>query len=66
MTTLTVEQVAQRLHCSAYTVRKHISEGNLRASKVAKRWLVSEDDLALWLEENANRAPHRRRRRRAA
>jgi excisionase family DNA binding protein len=63
---LTAPQVAEQMHCTAATVIKHIKQGGLRATKPAKQWLIAEEDLAEWLDENANRAPRRKRRRRAS
>lgn len=65
---LTVPEVADRLRCKPWTVRRLINDTNgLRASFIGGRWLVTEDDLTAYQESQANRAaPVRRRRRRAA
>lgn len=62
-----VPEVAARLRCTDNTVRKLInSPGGIRATKVAGRWLVDEDDLSAYEESQANRAKPRQRRRRAS
>ncbi|HEV7147222.1 MAG TPA: helix-turn-helix domain-containing protein [Pedococcus sp.] len=63
---MTVEQVAQRLPCSANTVRKHMGTGALRATKPAGRWLITEADIEEWTAENANPDPCRGRPRLAS
>jgi excisionase family DNA binding protein len=66
--TLTVPEAAQRLRCSEWAVRRAIKakENSLRASFIAGKWLIDEDDLEDYKAANENRAPHRRRRRRAS
>jgi excisionase family DNA binding protein len=62
-----VPEVAARLRCTENTVRKLINApGGIRASKVAGRWLVDEDDLVAYEESQANRPRPRQRRRRSA
>lgn len=62
-----VPEVAARLRCTENTVRKLINApGGIRASKVASRWLVDEDDLVAYEESQANRPRPRQRRRRSA
>jgi len=64
---LTVPEVAARLRCKEWAARRLINApGGIRASKVAGRWLVHEDDLAAYLESQANRPKARQRRRRAS
>ena len=61
---LTVLQVGERLHRSAYSVRELCRAGELRAAKDGRQWLVDEDDLAEYLNRKSNRP--RKRRSRAA
>jgi len=62
----TVAEVAHLLHLSQDTVRRMATRGDLRASRLGGRWLFRKTDLDIDLDEFANRAPTRRRRRRAA
>lgn len=63
---LTVPEVAARLRCGEWTVKRLINApGGIRASKVAGRWLVAEDDIEDYLDQRANR-PARKRRKRAS
>lgn len=66
MTLLTVPEVSALLHLSEETVRRMATRGDLRASRIGGRWLFRQADLDIDLDEFANRAPTRRRRRRAA
>jgi excisionase family DNA binding protein len=45
---LTVQQVAQRLECSAPIVREMIRDKRLPAVQIGKRWRVSASVLAQW------------------
>jgi excisionase family DNA binding protein len=66
VTYLTVLEVAETLRCKRWAVNKLINApGGIRASKVAGRWLVSQDDLTTYVESRANRAKPRQRRRRS-
>lgn len=49
-------QVAEILHVTPQTVTLYIRAKVLPASKVGKRWLVAEDDLARYLSERGARA----------
>ena len=64
---LSVEQVAERLHCSRWTVYEELNSGALRGSKPRQRWLIPESALAEYLAKHSNEAeretPKRRRRR---
>ncbi|CCH77751.1 Periplasmic molybdate-binding protein/domain (fragment) [Nostocoides japonicum T1-X7] len=60
-----IEDVAARWQCHPQSVRRIVRSGDLRAVKVARRWMVTSDDLAAYEESRENRAPIRRRRRRA-
>lgn len=63
---LTVEDVAARLHCSTWTVLARIRAKQLAASKPGRRWVVTEDAVAAYLEATSNQEPAPRRRRRRA
>jgi excisionase family DNA binding protein len=65
MRMLTTAEVAERLRTTARQVTIRCAKGEIRAIKEGRQWLVSEDDLADYLDEKANR-PRRRRRNRAA
>lgn len=58
-------QVGERLHLTARQVTILAARGDIRAIKIGRQWLVSEDDLQDYLDEKANR-PRRKRRSRAA
>jgi len=47
---LTVADVARRLRLHEMTVRRHISEGRLRAIRVGRSIRVKEEDLERFLE----------------
>ena len=63
---LTVEQVASRLMVRPYTVRDLAKKKVLRGMKPGRRWLFDPADVDAYIEAGQNRAPDRRRRRRAA
>jgi len=50
MQLLVLECVAERLYLKVDTVRRIIRKGSLKASKIGKRWLVSEADLNSFIE----------------
>lgn len=45
----TVHQVAFKINKKAATVRRHISEGILNATKIGKSWIVTREDLQTYL-----------------
>lgn len=61
---LTTEEIAGRWRCQAEAVADAIRSGELRAIKVAGRWLVSPDDLATYEKARANVTPVAKRTRR--
>lgn len=64
---LTVPEVAAKLRCSPWTVKRLINAPQgIRASKIAGRWLVSPEDLQAYRDARANRAKPRKRRQRAS
>jgi excisionase family DNA binding protein len=53
---VTLEQAAERLHCSVRTVRRRINAGELRASHIGRgKWLIREEDLDDYLDATATR-----------
>ena len=54
---LTVEQVAERLQVSAWTVRRWLRDGALEGSYLSDRagWRVSEEAIERFLQERSNR-----------
>ena len=48
----TIDQIAEILGMHHKTIRKFITEGNLRANKVGKQWRISGHDLSLFMEDN--------------
>ena len=55
---LTVEQVAERLQVSAWTVRRWLREGELEGSYLSDRagWRVPEGAIEEFLQARSNRA----------
>lgn len=47
---LTIEETARMLHVHQTTVRRHISQGRLRAVKVGKRVRVRREELERFIE----------------
>jgi excisionase family DNA binding protein len=48
----TIDQIAELLGMHHKTIRKFITEGKLRASKVGKQWRISRHDLSVFMEKN--------------
>lgn len=46
---LTLDEVAERLRISSYTVRRRILEGKLKARKEGREYRVREHDLETYL-----------------
>lgn len=63
---LTSAEVAPLLKTSPRQVTILCAKGELRGSKVGRQWLIDPADVDAFLEERANRARRRPRRRRAA
>ena len=49
---LSVNDVCQLLSLSKPTVLKAVNEGQIPASKVGNRWIVTKDNLKTFLKEN--------------
>lgn len=54
MNLLTVREAATRLRCNPQTVAVAIRRKELRAAKVAGRWLIDEADLERYVTLGAN------------
>ena len=54
MKILTVEEVANKSDKSVKTIRRQIAEGNLKASKLSNRYLISEEDFNYWFTNYKN------------
>lgn len=63
-TLYSIDQAADILHCSTYTLRAHISAGRLRATKPTGKWLIRADDLEDFILAGASNTPVPQRRRR--
>ncbi|MBD8497893.1 helix-turn-helix domain-containing protein [Paenibacillus arenosi] len=48
----TIDQIAEILGMHHKTIRKFITEGKLRATKVGKQWRISGHDLSIFMENN--------------
>lgn len=48
----TIDKIAELLGMHHKTIRKFITEGKLRASKVGKQWRISGHDLSVFMEES--------------
>jgi len=51
---LTVSQVAEYLKLSEKTIRRLITSGQLKASKIGSSWRVQMIDIKNYLEANTN------------
>lgn len=49
MKTLSLEQTADMLHCSAETVSEAIRFDGLPAAKVGRAWVLVDEDVIKWL-----------------
>ncbi len=56
VTLMTLEEVADRLKVSIFTVRRWIHQGELPAYRIGRGWRIGSADLDKWLET------HRRQR----
>ncbi|KOA19284.1 helix-turn-helix domain protein [Clostridium homopropionicum DSM 5847] len=50
----TIDQVAELLDMHHKTIRKFISDGKLKATKVGKQWRISERDLNFFMGKSIN------------
>jgi excisionase family DNA binding protein len=51
---LTVAEVSDRLRCNPWTVGREIKRNNLRATKVAGKWLIDPADLDRYVKAGFN------------
>lgn len=51
----TLEEVAKILKVSVQTVRRMISEGELRASKIRGQYRIRKDELEAYIEANSSK-----------
>jgi len=49
---LSILDCAKRLKSSSQFVRNMIKQGTLEAEKVGRNWVISEENLSSWIEEN--------------
>ena len=61
MNRVTITDAAELLLCSPHSVRRMIGAGQLRASKIAGRWVIESADI----DDLVNRQSTKPRRRRA-
>lgn len=66
MSRLTVPEIAARLRCSEWKAVRLCRSGLIEATKPAGKWLATPAAVDAYEETTSNRAPTRRRRRRAA
>lgn len=51
---LTTDEVCETLKVSMRTLYRYLEGGKLKASKVGKRWLITEADLKAFIESGTN------------
>lgn len=51
---MTAQEVADRLRCNRWTVAREINRNNLRATKVAGKWLIAPADLEHYVAAGYN------------
>lgn len=47
----TVEELSELLDIQETTIRKYLREGRIRGRKMAKRWYISEENLASYFSQ---------------
>ena len=52
----TIDEVAERLKVSRWTVWRWVRAGDLTAIRFGRRWRINEDDLAGFVAEQAKKA----------
>lgn len=50
--TYTVNQAADYLHRSAFTVREWLKAGKLKGAKIGKGWLIKQSDLEAFIAQH--------------
>jgi len=53
MTKLTVTEVADVAEVPPRTVRRHLSTGRLKGTKVGRDWVIDEADAGVWINSYA-------------
>lgn len=48
----TLEQLSKEINIAIPSLRKFIKEGELKASKLGIKYVISREDVKKWLEEN--------------
>lgn len=48
----TLEQLNKEINIAIPSLRKFIKEGELKASKLGTKYVISREDIKKWLEEN--------------
>lgn len=48
----TLEQLSKEINITIPSLRKFIKEGELKASKLGTKYVISREDIKNWLEEN--------------
>lgn len=48
----TLEQLSKEINIAIPSLRKFIKEGELKASKLGTKYVISREDVKKWLEEN--------------
>lgn len=66
MTRLTIPELAAHLRCGEWAAARLVRTGQIEGSKVAGRWLVTEQAADAYVASQSNQAPSRQRRRRRA
>lgn len=46
---MTTEEAAKRLFTTAYTIRKYVRVGKLKAAKIGKQYLIPEEEFTQFL-----------------
>lgn len=54
MNLITTEEAATRLLTTPETIRKYIRDGRIRAAKIGKHFLISEEELNLFVERQCD------------
>lgn len=49
-----LQETADRIRCSPWTVRRLIDQGHIRAIRIGRRLLVSESEIARVMREGAS------------
>ncbi|MBQ9601116.1 MAG: helix-turn-helix domain-containing protein [Neisseriaceae bacterium] len=56
MKTYTIRQVAEICHCHHSTILGYIHSGSLNACKVGRQWIITAENLALFIENRQNQS----------